>query len=131
MMETLKSKITTIVTIMMFSALLISGVYTIRSYEVNYVRTGLIIDIDNDSKITVEDVSGNLWTFEGNGYEVGQTVRMSMTTNNTDNVINDDTINDVIVVDKWLAMCYNYIINKQTNNNKLLKKRGKKLWNIK
>jgi len=56
---------------------------------------------------------------------------MSMTTNNTDNVINDDTINDVIVVDKWLAMCYNYIINKQTNNNKLLKKRGKKLWNIK
>jgi hypothetical protein len=100
MMETLKSKITTIVTIMMFSALLISGVYTIRSYEVNYVRTGLIIDIDNDSKITVEDVSGNLWTFEGNGYEVGQTVRMSMTTNNTDNVINDDTINDVIVVDK-------------------------------
>lgn len=99
-MKTLESKVTTIVTIMMFSALFISGIYTIRSYEVNYVRTGLIIDIDNDSKVTVEDASGNVWTFEGKGYEVGQTVRMAMTTNNTDNIINDDTINDVIVVDK-------------------------------
>lgn len=84
----------------MFNTLFIFGVYTIRNYEVNYIRTGLIIEIDNDSKVTVEDASGNVWTFEGTGYEVGQTVRMAMTTNNTDNIISDDTINDVIVVDK-------------------------------
>ena len=99
-MKTLESKITTITIVMMFAVLFIFGIYTIRNYEINYTRTGMIIEIDNDTKVTVEDITGNVWTFEGSGYEVGQTVRMAMTTNNTDNIINDDTINDVIVVDK-------------------------------
>ena len=64
----------------------------------NYTREGVVIAIDtSNEEVIVVDTTGNEWGFYGVGYEEGDTVTMTMDDNNTDNIINDDIIKNVIV----------------------------------
>lgn len=64
----------------------------------NYTREGVVIAThSSDEEVIVVDTTGNKWCFYGIGYEVGDTVTMTMDNNNTDNFINDDIIKNVTV----------------------------------
>ena len=64
----------------------------------NYTREGVVIAIDtSNEEVIIVDTTGNEWCFYGVGYEEGDTVTMTMDNNNTDNIINDDIIKNVIV----------------------------------
>lgn len=64
----------------------------------NYTREGVVIAIDtSNEEVIVVDTTDNEWRFYGIGYEVGDTVTMTMDNNNTDNIINDDIIKNVTV----------------------------------
>ena len=64
----------------------------------NYTREGVVVATHtSNEEVIVVDTTGNEWRFYGVGYEEGDTVTMTMDDNNTDNIINDDIIKNVIV----------------------------------
>ena len=68
------------------------------NYEHHYTREAEVVEVSNDV-IVVEDNCGYLWEFCGNGYEVGQQVKMKMFTNYTHDTIFDDEIEKVEIRD--------------------------------
>ena len=77
----------------------IFGVATIAKLINNdYTREGVIVATHaSNEEVIVVDTTDNEWRFYGVGYEEGDTVTMTMDNNNTDNIINDDIIKNVII----------------------------------
>ena len=90
----------TMVTIMLI-ATIFGGVRIARLININinnYTREGVVVATHtSNEEVIVVDTTGNEWCFYGVGYEEGDTVTMTMDKNNTDNIINDDIIKNVIV----------------------------------
>ena len=64
----------------------------------NYIREGVVVATHaSNEEVIIVDTTGDEWCFYGVGYEEGDTVTMTMDNNNTDNIINDDIIKNVIV----------------------------------
>lgn len=63
-------------------------------WETHYNRDATVVSVQGQL-VTVEDRIGMLWDFYADGYKVGDEVRMLMDNNTTDNIITDDTIEDV------------------------------------
>ena len=87
----------TIVMVMLIVTIF-SGVTIARLVNNNYTREGVVIATHaSTEEVIIIDTIGNEWCFYGVGYEVGDTVTMTMDNNNTDNIINDDIIKNVTV----------------------------------
>ena len=63
-------------------------------YEHNYTRKAIVVNVDCID-ITVKDHSGHYWTFNGYGYNVGDSITLHMYDNHTPNIITDDIIKGV------------------------------------
>ena len=61
----------------------------------NYTRKDCEVVKVSGGVVTVEDQVGNLWEFEGFGYEVGDVITLKMHTNYTHNTSRDDYITGV------------------------------------
>ena len=84
--------------IVMLIVTIFGGATIARFINNNYIREGVIVATHaSNEEVIVVDTTGNEWRFYGVGYEVGDTVTMTMDKNNTDNIINDDIIKNVIV----------------------------------
>lgn len=70
----------------------------VGNYEHHYTIDAEVVKISDDL-IVAEDNRGYLWQFCGNGYEVGQKVKMTMFTNYTHDTIFDDEIEKVKIRD--------------------------------
>ena len=66
----------------------------VGNYEHHYTREAKVVEVSDDL-VVVEDNCGYVWEFYGNGYEVGQQVKMKMFTNYTHDTIFDDEIEKV------------------------------------
>ena len=87
----------TMVTIILM-ATIFGGATIARLINNNYTREGVVVATHaSNEEVIVIDTTGNEWCFYGVGYEDGDTVTMTMDNNNTDNIINDDIIKNVIV----------------------------------
>ena len=87
----------TMVTVMLIVTIF-GGATIVRLINNNYTREGVIVATHTSNKeVIIVDTTGNEWCFYGVGYEKGDTVTMTMDNNNTDNIINDDIIKNVIV----------------------------------
>ena len=67
-------------------------------FEHHYTREAEVVEISGDV-IIVEDACGFEWEFFGDGFEVGQKVKMRMFTNYTHENIFDDEIKKVEIRD--------------------------------
>ena len=87
-----------IVMLIVVIVVIFGGVTIAKLINNNYTREGIVIatHASNEEAIIV-DTTGNEWCFYGVGYEVGDTVTMTMDNNNTDNIINDDIIKNVTI----------------------------------
>ena len=66
---------------------------TMVSYvECHYTQDATITALEEDDEIVFIDARGEEWSFFGEGYEVGQEVKVTFYTNNTDGYIYDDII---------------------------------------
>lgn len=63
----------------------------VGSYVESHYTTEAVVTEINSCKVTVKDCRGE-WNFYGDGYEVGQEVKLVFDTNHTDGNIFDDTI---------------------------------------
>ena len=63
-------------------------------FEHHYTREAEVVEVCGDA-VLVEDTCGFKWEFYGDGFEVGQQVKMKMFTNYTHNTIFDDEIEKV------------------------------------
>ena len=96
----MKEKIENIVISILLIGFFILIVETLGYIETHYTREATIIEI-NEDEIIVEDLIHHHWTFCGNGYEVGDRIKMTVFNNYTDLNIYDDEIKKVKkVVDK-------------------------------
>ena len=87
----------TMVTVMLIVTIF-GGATIARLINNNYTREGVVVAIHaSTEEVIIIDTTGNEWCFYGVGYEEGDTVTMIMDKNNTNNIINDDIIKDVIV----------------------------------
>ena len=74
------------------------GATIARLINNNYIREGVVVATHaSNEEVIIVDTTGNEWCFYGVGYEEGDTVTMTMDNNNTNNIINDDIIKNVIV----------------------------------
>lgn len=92
-----------IITIIAFIALVIAFI-AIAGIAINsishanaYTRTaeGIIIEV-NGEVVAVETADGHVWEFEGEGFEVGQTVKVVFSNNGSPDCVKDDMI-------KWVG----------------------------
>lgn len=90
--------ITIIAIILLVAALAVAGLAITHSInKVNaYTRmdNGIIIEV-NDNVVVVETTDGNLWEFEGEGYEAGTEVRVLFSNNGSVDCVKDDMIQKV------------------------------------
>ena len=87
----------TMVTVMLI-VVIFGGTTITKLINNNYTREGVVITTHaSNEEVIVVDTTGNEWCFYGVGYEEGDTVTMTMDNNNTDSIINDDIIKNVIV----------------------------------
>ena len=85
----------TMVTVVLM-ATISGGAIRARLINNNYTREGVIVATHTSTEeVIIVDKTGNEWCFYGVGYEEGDTVTID--NNNTDNIINDDIIKNVIV----------------------------------
>ena len=90
----------TMVTVMLIVVIVIifGGTTITKLINNNYTREGAVIATHaSNEEVVIVDTTGNEWCFYGVGYEVGDTVTMTMDNNNTDNIINDDIIKNVTI----------------------------------
>ena len=91
-----KMRYDTMVAVMLI-VIIFGGATIARLINNNYIREGVVVAIHaSNEEVIVVDTTGNEWCFYGVGYEEGDTVTMTMDNNNTDNIINDDIIKNVI-----------------------------------
>ena len=87
-----------IMVIVVLVVTIFGGVTIARLVNNNYTREGVVVATHvSNEEVVIVDTTGNEWCFYGVGYEEGDTVTMTMDNNNTDNIINDDIIKNVIV----------------------------------
>ena len=87
----------TMVTVMLMVTIF-GGAIIARLTNNNYTREGVVVATHaSNEEVIIVDTTGNEWCFYGVGYEEGDTVTMTMDNNNTNNIINDDIIKNVIV----------------------------------
>ena len=60
-------------------------------FEIYYTREGEVIKVE-DTLVTVEDKTERWWSFEGDGYKVGDKVTLVMDTMHTDITTDDEII---------------------------------------
>ena len=60
--------------------------------ECHYTQDATITALEEDDEIVFVDARGEEWSFFGEGYEVGQEVKVTFYTNNTDGYIYDDVV---------------------------------------
>ena len=68
-------------------------------YETHYTREATVIDV-TDNIITVVDKYDHTWSFEGNGFNVDDEVKLTIDTMHTDSSIYDDEIENVKIINK-------------------------------
>ena len=84
--------------IVMLIVVIFGGTTIAKLINNNYTREGVVIATHaSTEEVIIVNTTGNEWCFYGVGYEEGDTVTMTMDKNNTDNIINDDIIKNVIV----------------------------------
>ena len=66
---------------------------TMVSYvECHYTQDATITALEEDGEVVLVDARGEEWSFFGDGYEVGQKVKVTFYTNHTDGCIYDDVV---------------------------------------
>ena len=66
---------------------------TIVGYvECHYTQDATITALEEDDEVVFIDARGEEWSFFGEGYEVGQEVKVTFYTNHTDRYIYDDIV---------------------------------------
>jgi len=58
-------------------------------------RQGYVVSVNDNDDVVIEDTTGNVWSINESGYEVGQRVTMKMCNNGTIDNVTDDTITNV------------------------------------
>lgn len=77
---------------------ILGGVTLERLINNIYIRKGNVVATDSSTEeVIIVDTTDNEWCFYGVGYMEGDSVTMIMDNNKTNNIINDDIIQNVIV----------------------------------
>lgn len=60
--------------------------------ECHYTQDATVTALEEDDEVVFIDARGEKWSFFGEGYEVGQEIKVTFYTNHTDGYIYDDVV---------------------------------------
>ena len=60
--------------------------------ECHYTQDATITALEEDGEVVFVDARGEEWSFFGDGYKVGQKIKVTFYTNHTDRYIYDDVV---------------------------------------
>jgi hypothetical protein len=66
--------------------------FAVCGYVQTHYSKNMVVTSVTDTDVTIEDKQGNIFAFYGDGYNVGDAVKVRFDTNGTDNTITDDII---------------------------------------
>lgn len=81
----------TIVGFILMTTILVIAPSITGYIETHYTREAKVIEVTGEN-IVVEDTTNNVWSFEGDGFAVGDKVTLKMDNSCTNNTIYDDAI---------------------------------------
>ena len=92
----MKKNVITVIALVLIVASLVSAGFTAvkmirKTNAYARVTEGTIIEV-TDEVVAVETADGNVWEFEGEGYEVGQRVEVVFSNNGSPDCYKDDVI---------------------------------------
>ena len=96
----LRNRVTTTLAFVGMLVVLFTSLTICGYYETHYTREADVMEVKGDTIVVVDWFSGNSWEFYGDGYKVGDEVKMKMFNNYTDNDITDDEILDVKIINR-------------------------------
>ena len=68
-------------------------------FECHYSRIGKVTKVKGEIVTVVDNETGNIWEFEGDGFSKNDRIKLKFFTNHTDNTVKDDWIVDAVRVD--------------------------------
>ena len=87
-----------IIVVVLIVVTIFSGATIAKVIQNKYIRQGVVVSTNAATEeVVIVDTTGNERCFYGAGYEEGDAATMTMDANNTDNIITDDIIKNVIV----------------------------------
>ena len=90
--EEIKNRAKAVIEGCLFFAMIVIIIPLVGDYnDTHYTMKGEVCSIFSD-EITVMDKTGNLWDFSGDGYTVGENVRITFYTNHTNDTRKDDEV---------------------------------------
>lgn len=63
--------------------------------DCTYYRTGVVTEVSSSEFVV--DADNNEWVVIGNGFKIGDRVKLTMDTNGTDTYIYDDIVKDAVI----------------------------------
>ena len=90
---TITAIIALVITFIAIAGIAINSISHANAYT--RIAEGIIIEV-NDEVVAVETADGHVWEFEGEGFEVGQTVKVVFSNNGSPDCVKDDMI-------KWVG----------------------------
>ena len=92
----MKKNVITVIALVLIVAALVSAGFTAvkmirKASAYARVAEGTIVEV-TDEVVAVETADGHVWEFEGEGFEVGQTVEVVFSNNGSPDCVKDDII---------------------------------------
>lgn len=74
------------------AVVIIAGLLGLNYYEHHYNKEANVIAIKEDNEVIIKDKQGFVWSFYGDGYEVGQEVKAIFFDNTTTSITDDEIV---------------------------------------
>ena len=87
----MRNKVSQIICGGVIFSMLFGGSFLVGYAETHYTRNAVVLE-SNGSQVFAVDLTGNVWGFENEGFKDGEEVILSMHTNGTDNILEDDIV---------------------------------------
>lgn len=81
--------ITLVVTLIAIAGIVINSISRTNAYT--RIEAGTIIEVNNEA-VAVETADGHVWEFDGEGFAVGQTVKVVFSNNGSPDFVQDDIV---------------------------------------
>lgn len=85
--------------VLLIIMLVILYIYAVKDANIhNSYEIDAVVVANYNHWVMVKDINGNLWEFDGYGYNIGNKVKLSMYNNCSPNYIDDDIIENVTIL---------------------------------
>lgn len=93
-----REDIKSLIAVLSVMAIFCIGLPIISYYETHYTMQATVVSIETNGTVLVEDTTGNLWAFEGEGFKINDKVNVNFYTAESAFTREDDEVLNVVLI---------------------------------